>query len=261
MRGMSPADPQVAAPPTEAFRFKASSAKLEKPDASGRRKFKALFYSGELIPNHWYWGNLVFDVSTTQANESTGVLLEHDPKAIVGSGKCTFDKNSMSIEGLLSAKTDAAKHVAEQADEEFPWQMSHFIEPGEIDQIKPGAKVSVNGREFTGPVTIFRQNRIRHVTFCADGADMNTSATVFNRHGAPSMTQAAAPTAPTNPPTATVEQQLADMTAKFNTEKARADAAVAEATTFRKARITEVFQARGEESDRREDRALPLDVG
>jgi hypothetical protein len=110
------------------------------PTRSGRRKFKALFYSGELIPNHWYWGNLVFDISTTKAKESTGVLLEHDPKKIVGSGKCTFGKNSMSIEGLLSAKTDAAKFVAEQADEGFPWQMSHFIEPGEIDQIKPGAE-------------------------------------------------------------------------------------------------------------------------
>lgn len=237
---MSHADPKVA-PPIEAFQFKATSMKLAGVDASGRRKFEAVFYSGELIPNHWCWGNLVFDISTTKAKDITGVLLQHDPEKIVGSGQCSFG-SEMRIEGLLSAKTEHAKFVADQADEGFPWQMSHFIEPGEIDQIQPGTKVTVNGREFTGPLAIFRHNNIRHVTFCADGADANTSATIFTR-GVPTMT----PAAPAAPTIESLTAEVARLTSEFNAQKKIADDAVAESKEFRKQRLTPVFKARGEE--------------
>lgn len=243
---MDRADSNVTSPPLEAFRFGANVAKLSPADADGRRKFEATFYTGDLIPNHWFWGNLVFDISTTKAADVTGCLLEHDPSKITGSGKCSFGAD-MKIEGLLSAKTDASKFVAGQADEGFPWQMSHFIEPGEIDQVKPGTKVNVNGREFTGPVTIFRHNFIRHVTFCADGADANTSAKVFTRQGNPSMPPTPPNTPATEPTVAELQAQVTQLSAQVTTITAERDSAREEGKAFRVERLRQIFKARGED--------------
>lgn len=242
MRPMSHADPQVSAPPAAAYQFKAQSATLQKPDAQGRRRFEAVFYSGDKITNHWFWGDLVFDISTTKAKPKVGCLLNHKSDQIVGSGEVSFGAD-MRISGLLSAKSEHAKFVADQADEDFPWEMSHYIEPGEIDQIKSGVKVSVNGREFVGPLTVFRSNSIREVSFCATGADSQTSATVFNK--APT----GATTMPPNDKQPTIEELQASVT-KLSADLATVTAANAtqakEIAIFRKVQLTELFAARGE---------------
>jgi hypothetical protein len=241
---MSHADPQVTAPPVEAFTFKGGPAKLSKPDASGRRNFEVVFYSGDKIANHWFWGDLVFDIGSTKAKPRTGVLLNHKSDQIVGSGECKFG-DDMRCVGQTSASSEYGKFVADQADEGFPWEASHFIEPGEIDQIKSGVKVSVNGREFTGPLTIFRNNLIREVSFCATGADYQTSATVFNKaqhQGVPAMSAASDKTPTIEELQATVTRLSADIE---TVKKANATQA-AEIATFRKSQVNAMFAARGE---------------
>lgn len=240
-------DPAEATVPVEAFRFATKSASLSKPGKDGRRQFSGVAYSGEAINGHWYWGTLVFDISSTKAAASVPALVEHKSDRIAGSGTMSFGKE-MLIEGLLSAKTEDAKFVADMADEEFPWQMSVFIEPGEIDQVKAGTKVSVNGREFTGPLTVFRKSQIREVSFCATGADPNTSAQVFTQaEGKSVMTGTATTTAPAAPTIESLQAEVARLTTQFTAMQGERDAALIEAKAFRKERLAQIFKARKEE--------------
>lgn len=254
------ADPAVTVPPIEAFRF-ALPASLAKPDSNGRRKFSGVAYSGDMISSHWYWGNLVFDIASTKAPEKVPALVEHQPNRIAGSGTMSFG-SEMRIEGLLSAKTPDAQLVADQSDEGFPWQMSVYIEPGSIEEVKPGSNITVNGRQFTGPVTVFRNSMIREVSFCATGADANTSAQVFSRHAQreePTMTQET--NKPANAPSVEdLQAQVTKLTADVAAANARAESAEKEAVTFRRSRLAEMFKARSEphEGEDFEKKAKPF---
>jgi hypothetical protein len=125
--------------------------------------------------------------------------------------------------------------------------MSVFIEPGEIDQLQPGAKTSVNGREVTGPLTIFRNNLIREVSFTPTGQDAQTSAQVFSKLAHREVPIMSDPNKSTDPTSADLQAQVTKLSADLANANARADAAQAEATAFRMSRLTEVFKAAGEE--------------
>jgi hypothetical protein len=245
--------PRPSEPSIEAFRFRGTTAALSAADAQGRRRFSGVAYSGEAIPNHWYWGNVVFDIGSTKAPDKVPALVEHESARIAGSGSMSFGAD-MRIEGLLSAKTPDAKFVADQADESFPWQMSVHIEPGSIDEVKAGNNVSVNGRTFAGPLTIFRNNTIREVSFCATGADANTSAEIFSRHSQGDLPMKTTDGAASQPTIESLQAEVARLTTEFAAMKAsndglkaERDAAVKEVADARKTRVTELFKARGEE--------------
>lgn len=165
--------------PPSVLRFAAPTS-LAPKEADGRRKFSGVAYSGDMIRNHWHWGDVLFDIASTRAKPRVPALLEHLSSQIVGSGSLTFGTD-MRIEGLMSSVSPHAKFVGDQADEGFPWQMSVFIEPGTIEKVAAGKQFAMNGRQFVGPATIFRDSEIREVSFCATGADSKTHASV---HGA-----------------------------------------------------------------------------
>lgn len=246
MRGVQPQINQLE-PPVDAFRFAAKSAKLGNPDANGRRAFSGVAYSGEVIANHWFWGNVAFDISSSKAGDTTPALVDHRSDRIAGTGKMSFS-DEMAIEGHLSAVTEDGKRVAALADEGFPWQMSIFIEPGEIDEIKAGVKASVNGREVSGPLTIFRNNLIREVSFTPTGQDAQTSVQVFSKFANREVPNMPSPNPQTTEPTvAELQSQVTKLSADLASANARAEAAVAEANAFRKSQLTEIFKANGEE--------------
>jgi hypothetical protein len=161
------------------FSFKNQFSKTENEK---NRKFKGVGYSGDLITNHWYWSRVVFDLeSTEQGTEKLPMLLEHDPKARAGFGSIDIADNQLNVSGDVFNITEAGREVIELSDAGFDWQMSVYIQPQEITEIQEGSTVFVNGRQFQGPVTVFRKNKIYEVSFCSMGADSQTSAKVFNK--------------------------------------------------------------------------------
>ena len=92
--------------------------------------------------------------------------------------------NKISIAGkLFSAANVKAKEVVDMADAGMPWQMSVGVRPGKIEEFGRGEKVTVNGQNFTGPLTVFRNNRIRETSFTALGAATDTNAQIFSIGG------------------------------------------------------------------------------
>lgn len=164
-------------PSISAYQFKTSLFDIEKSTEEGKKRtFTGVAYSGEVIQGHYYWGDVIFDLDTIQMKTPLGALIDHDTGRRAGVVR-NFTKDNqggLKVSGdLLSNKN--GQEVAQDSDEGYPWEMSVYIVPGSIEEVDRG-EVVVNGKTLKGPITIFRNGVIREVSFCALGADDNTSA-------------------------------------------------------------------------------------
>lgn len=164
-------------PPISVYQFKTNLFDIEKSTEEGKKRtFTGIAYSGEVIQGHYYWGDVIFDLDTIQMKTPLGALIDHDTGRRAGVVR-NFTKDNqggLKVSGdLLSNKN--GQEVAQDSDEGYPWEMSVYIVPGSIEEVDRG-EVVVNGKTLKAPITIFRNGVIREVSFCALGADDNTSA-------------------------------------------------------------------------------------
>ena len=162
--------------------FNASSMEVLQPEGeSKKRKFKGVAYAGGRVDGHWYWGRsgVVFDLDGIEIDKPTALLEEHFSSGRVGVVKQVSTTGKIEVEGDFLSNTKA-KEIVQDSDDGFPFQMSMFIDPGSIEEVSNGKSVVVNGQTFEGPITVFRQNRIREFTICTTGADRNTSINAFS---------------------------------------------------------------------------------
>ena len=149
-----------------------------------KRKFSGTAYSGDVIDNHWYWGNVIFDMATMTVPAKLPALIDHARSKRAGyvTDSAIDNTKGFTVNGVLLSNEDG-KSVAQDSDEGFPWQMSVHIEPKSIEEFAAGEQVLVNGRQFTGPLTVFRNSTIVEVSFTATGQDSNTAAVAMSRGG------------------------------------------------------------------------------
>jgi hypothetical protein len=142
--------------------------------SQGSRPFSAIAYGGGLITDHPYLGPMVIDIASSTFATPASVLYDHkDPIGVVEKASLS---NQITIDGNLLAGVNAkAKEVSDMADAGLPWQLSVGVFPGKIEELSRGQSTKVNGQTFTGPVTVFRQNRIREVSVVPLGAATDTS--------------------------------------------------------------------------------------
>jgi len=142
-----------------------------------KRTFSGVAYSGEVITDHWYWKQVIFDLDSMQIKGRIPALLEHSSYQRAGAieSHSISHELGLTVSGILLSN-EFGTQVATDSDDGFPWQMSVRIEPASIDEIQAGNTVTVNGKLLHGPITVFRGGRIREVSFCALGADENTMA-------------------------------------------------------------------------------------
>jgi len=157
----------------DAVRFAAG----DEGDESG---FEILAYSGEIIPDHWFWGNLGIDLKGMKfAGQRFPVLDSHDTSLRLGYGEG-------HVAGTITAKGRWCPNVYAQemradAKAGFPLQASLNFDPKTVkyDTIREGEAAEVNGHRLTGPGTIFRQGVIREISMCVFGEVRNTRSTAF----------------------------------------------------------------------------------
>ena len=159
------------------FCFRLSEIALDQPIENKKRTFSGVAYSGEVITDHWYWKQVIFDLDSMQIKGRIPALLEHSSYQRAGAieSHAISYESGLTVNGILLSNEFGAQ-VASDSDDGFPWQMSVRIEPSSIDEIQAGNTVTVNGKLLHGPITVFRGGRIREVSFCALGADENTMA-------------------------------------------------------------------------------------
>ena len=160
------------------FCFELGQFAVEQPvEGKKKRTFTGIAYSGEPIVDHWYWERIIFDLDTIQIKGRIPALLEHRTSQRAGainSHSVSYEEG-LKIEGSLLSN-EFGTQVAQDSDDGFPWQMSVRIEPSSTEEIAADQAVTVNGKTYQGPITVFRGGRIREVSFCALGADDNTNA-------------------------------------------------------------------------------------
>jgi len=141
-----------------------------------KRTFSGVAYSGEVITDHWYWTRVIFDLDSIQIKGRIPALLEHSSRQRAGAinNHEINHQTGLTVSGDLMSN-EFGTQVAQDSDDGFPWQMSVRIEPSTIEEVEKG-EVIVNGKTYQAPITVFRGGRIREVSFCALGADDNTSA-------------------------------------------------------------------------------------
>lgn len=223
--------------------------------AAPKRAFSGVAYGGGIITDHWMFDRVVFDLETTRLATPAPALYQHGTP--VGVIRNAVIGGRIAIDGDLFADIhDDAKMIAEMADRGLPWQMSVGIFPGRVEDVRPGSKVSLNGQTFDGPLTVFRDNRVREVSFCAIGADGQTEAHVFaligqSSHPRKDHSMEAIDRAEHDRIVADLTERLTTQTASTAAEKTRADQLEAQFATSRHAARTtavkDLFQAIGQE--------------
>lgn len=194
--------------------------------SNGQRRFQGVAYTGDVIENHWCWGNVIFDLSTIAIpSKSICALVNHDGDKIVGPiDDVTIDNSTgIKVSGkLVDAEGFYGKYIADGSDNGVPWQMSVCIEPGSIEEIMPGTDIVVNGRSLSGPLTVFRNSNISEVSFTPTGWDDGTSAAAMSKSGSQQ---------PTTGESDMELKELQAQIAKMEAEKSENAAKLAELTT------------------------------
>lgn len=149
--------------------------------AEGQDKpgFRIVGYSGEIIKNHWWWGNLAFDLQGLKfAKSRTPVLEEHFTGSRIGFATKQEIADTVTFEGRF-LENDKAVAMANDLKAGFPMEASLYVPPSVVEQVAEGASVQVNGQTLKGPGAVFRKAVIKEVSMCVFGADGNTQSTAL----------------------------------------------------------------------------------
>jgi len=149
--------------------------------------FRMVARTGDAI-DHWYWGKVVHDLDGMRRHKAKlPIDYAHDDKEVIGYANF-FDSSSgdLEVSGTLVPykDTDRASEVIYKAKQGVPYEASiNFGGDGIVlEEFAAEQNVSVNGREFAGPVTVIRQWPLRGIAVCPYGADANTSTALSADH-------------------------------------------------------------------------------
>jgi hypothetical protein len=154
-------------------------------------KFNAVVYSGGILYDHPSFPNgVIFDLSSTTLENITPVLINHDTEKESGfSNSLSIEDNSIIANGQL-LDNEHGNRIKSNAEQGFSWQLSPRIISDKIIKLAAGKSEIINGLTIADPVTIFKNNRIREISFTPVGVDGTTSANFFsmNEHDHPELT-------------------------------------------------------------------------
>ncbi len=158
----------------------ASVSLLDNANDNEPKRFTALAYSGDIVPNYGYMGNIAIDLSSLINPADTVPLLRdhnsHDLNAIVGNGVLRLQDNALYIDGVLTEATESGKLVAALLQDKHPINLSIGIQAS-VRELK--SPMLINGKTLSVQ-HVFENATVTEVSFVAVGADRSTNATALN---------------------------------------------------------------------------------
>lgn len=117
----------------------------------------------------------------TIPSQKAPVRFQHDPHHGVGHTESIgVEGGKLVASGVISRGTAAAKEVRDSARNGFPWQASVGATADEVEFVKAGQRVQVNGMEYEGPINVARKSTVGELSFVDLGADPHTDALIAN---------------------------------------------------------------------------------
>ena len=152
-------------------------------DGGGGNNFRILGYSGKIIKNHWFWGNMAIDLAGLKFyKKRLAVLEEHFKQSRIGFTTKQEIKGDVRVEGEF-LDNDNAQQMKKDIQAGFPMEASLFCPPSVIEHVLEGASVKVNGHVMRGPGVVFREAIVKEVSMCVFGLDTNTKSSAFDAEG------------------------------------------------------------------------------
>lgn len=147
-------------------------------DKTGPAKFSTTFYTGGALHISGWDLPVVVDLAGLNNGNVLVANLDHDSSKRVGNFDVINDQKSLVAQGTATAATAARDEVVQSAIAGYRWQSSLEVSPQEVEEVKAGKKVTVNGQEFTGPLYVTRKGTLKGFAFVSHGADDNTTVSI-----------------------------------------------------------------------------------
>jgi hypothetical protein len=176
--------------PKEALKFTNDAIKFSYEEGQDP-KLQMVGYSGGVIKNHWYWGNLAINLKGMRFDKDRYPILEdHDTdKKIAFTTVPSIESGALVInpEMVTFLDTDDAKKFIANSKKGFPYQASIHAEPTKFTRLDKGESVEVNGMMLEGPGTVWDECSFMEVSACVFGYDSNTTAKAMKKEDQPIM--------------------------------------------------------------------------
>jgi hypothetical protein len=175
--------------PKGALRFVSPTAHAcvfeDKDGDESQKKLKMIAYSGGIIKNHFYWGDLAIDLEGMSFSGKKFPILENHntDKKIAFTSKPIVTDDGLVIdpEKTKFVDTDESREFQSLSSQGFPYQSSIYAKPSVIERLEDGAKAKVNGMTINGPAAIWRKSQFKEASVCVFGWDTETKASAFSR--------------------------------------------------------------------------------
>lgn len=151
--------------------------------APKKPKIKMVAYSGGVIKDHWYWGNLGIELSGMKfLKDRYPLLQQHDIETrLAHMGKPVIVDNKLMApeDDVVFLDNEAANKFLDESSKGFPFQASMFIYPRKVVRLDEDQEHNCNGFTVKGPGAVFLESEFKEMSVCVFGADSNTSAAAF----------------------------------------------------------------------------------
>lgn len=150
--------------------------------SGGNPKFSLVGYTGRAIRQAWSRTPLVVDLAGMDTtSQVVAVMLNHKYDLDNAVGQAADVKNSgtdLTVAGEVIGDGPDVVKAMNLARKGWKFQASIGADVGRIENIAAGESVEVNGRQFSGPISVVRASTLREVSIVLFGADAATSAAI-----------------------------------------------------------------------------------
>lgn len=141
--------------------------------------FSIVGYTGAPMLVGGYYTPVIIDLAGLKVrSQEIPALHNHDFDRVVGQTTAVKIGSDVRLEGVITGSNDYAEEVVTQAKNGFKWQASVGATVDRREFVDAGKKVTVNGREVSGPILVARESTLLEISFVPIGADTATSAAV-----------------------------------------------------------------------------------
>jgi len=166
---------------TATFAIEAGGQVSEGEKPKNRRFTMTAYTGGPLMLAGWRYPVVVDLQGLNIGASSRPIFISHnqDVDDLLGqTDHIDIVENNLTASGEVLGDSPRVQRVIALADKGFNWQSSIGARAEQVEFVKPGVSVTVNGKAFTGPVNVARKATLGEISFVTLGADINTSAVI-----------------------------------------------------------------------------------